>query len=95
MLADELCDSFKKTIMQEPGGSRLINAGSSTSSSVAGASTETESLSEVELVETTHKRILKKLMIACLTLCLISSITYTTACGTELCNQFMEGRVPE
>lgn len=44
--------------------------------------------------ELTHGRnlVLKKLMIACLTLCLLSAITYTGACGTELSNQFLTGK---
>lgn len=36
--------------------------------------------------------VLKKLVIACLAVCILSTISYTTVCGTELSKQFLEGQ---
>lgn len=42
--------------------------------------------------EVPRNLVLKKLVIACLAVCLLSSISYTTVCGTELSQQFLEGQ---
>lgn len=39
--------------------------------------------------------VLKKLVIACLAVCILSSVSYASVCGTELCQQFFEGTLPE
>lgn len=41
--------------------------------------------------EVPRNLVLKKLVIACIAVCLLSSISYTTVCGTELSKQFLEG----
>lgn len=42
--------------------------------------------------EVPRNLVLKKLVIACLALCILSTISYTTVCGTELSKQFLEGQ---
>ena len=45
--------------------------------------------------EESHKVVLQNLVIACLAVCILSTVSYTTVNGTELCQQFMEGRFKE
>lgn len=42
--------------------------------------------------EVPRNLVLKKLVIACLAVCLLSTISYTTVCGTELSKQFWKGK---
>lgn len=67
----------------------------------AGGMIETASSSGVGLNETgTHepvvgsnqKIVLRRLLIACIATCILSSVSYTTVCGTELCQQILEGK---
>lgn len=38
--------------------------------------------------ENAHKRVLKKLVITCFTVCFINVATYLKECGNDLCNKF-------
>lgn len=68
---------------------------------VAGGMFETASSSGVELNESetqepvvgvNHKVVLKRLVIACIATCILSSVNYTTVCGAELSKHILEGK---
>lgn len=43
----------------------------------------------IKIEDSSQKFILKKLRIACLTVCILSTVSYTSVCGTSLCKQFL------
>lgn len=79
-LATELCENLNQSLMQAAGSSAESN--------------ETGTL-EIRGGEESHKVVLRKLVIACLAVCLLSTVSYITVGGTELCLQFREGRFQE
>lgn len=86
-LAAELCENLNQSLMQAA-GSTLETGGASAESN------ETGTL-EIRGGEETHKVVLRKLVIACLAVCILSTVSYITVSGTELCLQFREGRFQE
>jgi hypothetical protein len=98
-IAAEICEDIKKIIMLETGGT-LQTGGACTSG--VGTSPETGTFDPLRLLgdetqgpqsvgEKTDKVVLRNLVIACLALCLLNTVSYNTVCVTELCNEFYEG----
>lgn len=88
--ATEMCENIKMEIMQAAGGASGCSISSETGTfdplGIRGGEG-----GQLSAVETSHKTQLRQLVIACFALCLLSNISYISACGTELCQQFYEG----
>ncbi|CAK9165878.1 unnamed protein product [Ilex paraguariensis] len=96
-LAEELCEDLSHSLMHAA-GSTLETGGASTSGCGTSAeSNETGTFDPlgIRAREETHKVVLRKLVISCLAVCLLSTVSYITVGGTELCQQFMEGKFKE
>ncbi|CAK9153736.1 unnamed protein product [Ilex paraguariensis] len=96
-LAEELCEDLSHSLMHAA-GSTLKTGGASTSGCGTSAeSNETGTFDPlgIRAREETHKLVLRKLVISCLAVFLLSIVSYITVGGTELCLQFMEGRFKE
>lgn len=96
-LAEELCEDLSHSLMHAA-GSTLETGGPSTSGCGTSAeSNETGTFDPlgIRAREETHKVVLRKLVISCLAVCLLSTVSYITVGGTELCLQFLEGRFQE
>lgn len=100
-IAAEICEDVKNVIRLETGGA-LQTGGASTSG--VGTCPETGTFDPLRIVgdetegirgEKTHKVVLRNLVIACLALCLLNTLSYNTVCVTELCQQFYEGSLQD
>jgi len=94
----DLCVSVKNLFihnMQKTAAGTLDTAGASSS---GGGETPgwIESFDPLRVREQeSHKIVLRRLVIACIAVCLLSSVSYATVCGTELCHQFYDGVLSE
>lgn len=87
-LTAELCENLNQSIMQTAGST--LDTG--------GTSAESGTFDPLEIrggSESHNKAVLRKLVITCLAVCILSTVSYITVSGTELCQQFMEGRFKE
>lgn len=85
-----LCANLYSSIIQSAGVT--VDGSSGVSTSVAGSitdSNETGIFDPLEIrTKEIHKGVLRKLVIACFTVCFFSSISYITASGNSLRNHF-------
>lgn len=89
-LVAEQCETLNQYLMQAA-GSTLETGGACTSG--GGTSAESLTFDPMEIRgEESHKVVLRKLVIACLAVCILSTVSYITVSGTELCLQFLEGK---
>ena len=100
-LTTELCESINQSFMHAT-GSTLETGGASTFKcewcGTSAESNETGIFDPMGIIareESSQKVLLRKLVITCLAVCLLSTVSYITVGGTELCLQFMEGRFKE
>lgn len=87
-LTAELCENLNQSLMQTAGST--LDTG--------GTSAESGTFDPLEIrggEESHNKAVLRKLVITCLAVCILSTVSYITVSGTELCQQFMEGRFKE
>ena len=93
-LAAEQCENLNQSLMQAA-GSTLETGGASTTGGGTCAESGTFDPLEIRGGEESHKVVLRKLVIACLAVCILSTVSYITVSGTELCLQFSEGKFKE
>ena len=84
----DICENIRYWFTQ-PAALGMFEPASS-SSSPEGVLNDT-GIREPPGVESNHKVVLRRLVIACIATLILSSVSYTTVCGTELSKQILEG----